>query len=220
MKSTYPRKDIDSIRSMVSTWQSTGRRILENVHALVVSRKYKYTAEHKRSILPSVTKLGLWLLPYPCFPISTEVDDQFKLFAKDLKELLRTTLEGDKYVLRWSRVAEDAFTISEIFNTDEERLRAALYIGRPLPSLDRASDQLSLALNLIQVALAMKLIENGWYSLKTAGKNPLSEIEKDLMQRLKQMVVEWQSDFDDGVWEKVANWRRDKKDLWAELMST
>jgi hypothetical protein len=77
-KLTYPHEDADSIRSMISTWQKSGRLVLEKVTTLVIAKKKKHTREHKLSIFPSTIKLRLWLLPYPCFPDPAEVDLQCK----------------------------------------------------------------------------------------------------------------------------------------------
>jgi hypothetical protein len=221
-KLTYSYEDADSIRSMISTWQKSGRLVLEKVTALVIDKKKKHTRELKLSIFPSTIKLRLWLLPYPCFPDPAEVDLQCKIFAEELEELLDTVLEAEANMLRLPRIAKDAFTVSELLNTDEERLRVASYIGRVVRSSDRAGDQRSLALKFIRVTLAMKLIEDGQDSLKKTSNSALPEQEEAhvvLLQRLKKEIEEWQSDSNEAIREKVAEWKTTWKNLWKILMS-
>lgn len=215
-KITSQVKDADLIRSMVSTWQKAGRLILEKVVALVLDKKKKHTLEHKRSILPSMVKLRLWLLPYPCFSVTAEVDHQCKVFVKEMEKLMDTFLTGEANVLRWPQIAKDALTVSKLLNTAEERLCVALYIGKLMGSSDRAGDQRSSALNLVRIALAMKLVEDGREGLKETSKHASLE---DLVRRLQKMIEEWQTHFDEGIREKVADWRREQKDLCKILMS-
>jgi hypothetical protein len=221
-KLTYSYEDADSIRSMISTWQKSGRLVLEKVTALVIDKKKQHTREQKLSIFPSMIKLRLWLLPYPCFPDPAEVDLQCKFFAKELDELLDTVLEGEANMLRLPRIAEDVFAVSKMLNTDEERLRVASYIGRLVRSSHRAGDQRLSALKFIRVTLAMKLIEDGQDSLKKTSNGALPEQEKAhavLVQRLKKWIEEWQSDSDEAIREKAAEWRTAWKNVWKILMS-
>jgi hypothetical protein len=212
-KSAFPREDSNSMRSKLDSWQKHGRIVLQKLITLVLERKTK--GEIKRSILPSTTKLQLWLLPYPCFPDPAEVDGQCIIFVRELEELLITLLQGDFNVLRWPKIAEDAFTVSKLLNTDEERLRVASLNG----SLRGERDQISSALNLVRVGLAMKLIDDGRGWLRKTGKGPLPQEMKAMAQGLKMRVEEWQSNSDEGIREKVADWKRDRKDLWKTLMS-
>ena len=221
-KLTYPHEDADSIRSMISIWEKSGRLVLEKVIALVIDKKKEHIREQKLSIFPSTMKLRLWLLPYPCFPNPAEVDLQCKKFAEELDELLDTVLEGEANMLRLPRIAKDAFVVSKMLNTGEERLRVASYIGRLVRSSHRAEDQRSLALKYIRVTLAMNLVEDGQDGLKMTSKGALPEQEKAhavLVQRLKKCIEEWQSDSDEAIREKVAEWRTAWKNMWKILMS-
>ncbi|KAF2104150.1 hypothetical protein NA57DRAFT_70363 [Rhizodiscina lignyota] len=231
-----PSESPGSIPSMVSAWQKSGRLLLEQITSLVVRTRIRHAAENKRTLLPSVTKLRLWLLPYPCFPDITEAD-----FVKALEELLDTLLKGEANVLRWPNLAEDAFTISELLNTDEERLRVASYIGgleepsdksisessaqKPSsggstsdPESRTTSDQRESALNLIRVALALRLIEEGQNGLKKDAKGELVAESKDLVQRLQKRIVHWQNDDDESIRERIAEWRKQENGLWKTLM--
>lgn len=221
-KLTYSYEDADSIRSMTSKWQKSGRLVLEKVTALVIDKKKKHAREQKLSIFPSTIKLRLWILPYPCFPEPAEVDHRCKSFAEELDELLDTVLEGEANMLRLPGIARDASAVSKMLNTGEERLRVASYIGRLVRSPDRAGDQRSSALKFIRVTLAMKLIEDGQESLKKIGGSALPEQEKAhvvLVRCLQEEIEEWQGDSDEAIREKVAEWRTAWKNLWKILMS-
>ncbi|PMD39311.1 hypothetical protein L207DRAFT_635244 [Hyaloscypha variabilis F] len=215
-KLTYPSEDADSISSMVSTWQKSGRLVLEKVTALVIDKKKKL------SIFPSKLKLRLWLLPYPCFPEPAEVKHQYKTFAVELEELLENVLESEANMIRLPRIVKDVFTVSDLLNTDEERLCVASHMGKLARYSDRAGSQRSWDLQYIRITLAMKLIEDGQDGLKKTSHGASSEQEKShliLVQCLKKEIEEWQSSGDEAIWEMVAEWRVAKKDLWKVLMS-
>ena len=149
---TCQGEEQEIICSKYLAWNKTGRVVLEKVTGLVTDKREKYARNDNRSILPSTTKLRLWLLPYPCFPNTTEVDNQCKTFAKEMEELLYGFLTPVGSALRWPRIAEDALTVSEMLNTAEERLRVALYIGKLTAALDGAADQRSSAMNFVRLA--------------------------------------------------------------------
>jgi hypothetical protein len=161
------------MRWMVSTWQKSGRLVLEKVTTLAIDKKKKHTQEKKLSIFPSTIKLRLWLLPLPCFPDPAEVDLPCKIFAEELEELLEHVLEGEANMIRLPGIAQDVFTVSDLLNTDEERLRVASRIGRLERSSERAVDQRSLALAFLRITLAMELIEDGYGGLKKTSHGAL-----------------------------------------------
>ena len=218
-RATQSIKDGDSIHSMVSAWQNSGRLLLEKLTALVIEKK-RQRGEVNRGILPSANNLRIWLLPYPSLPKPAELDSECSIFAEELEELLETLLSGEANVLQWSKVAEDAKCISKMLNTDEERLRVASYIGKLTTTSDRAEYQLSSALNFVRVALAMRLIDDGRAGLKKSGKDPMSAQRKEHDQRLKTMIEEWQRASDDSIREKVRAWRRTEDKIWKDLMSS
>ncbi|KAH8809315.1 hypothetical protein F5884DRAFT_677068 [Xylogone sp. PMI_703] len=197
-------------------WQKTGRLILERVITLVSNTKKRDIEEQKRRVLPTTTKLKFWLLPYPVFPNNEESDSQCKAFAEQLEEMLDSALSSDHEVLHWHKIAEDAATISTLFNTPEEQLQIAFYISDLTNPSNRARDQKSSALKFIQITLAMKLIEEGQEGLKKTSKE--STLVEDLKQRLKRRIEEWQSDLDEGIRERVLNWRRQQKEIWGILI--
>ncbi|KFZ05992.1 hypothetical protein V501_07832 [Pseudogymnoascus sp. VKM F-4519 (FW-2642)] len=213
---TYRHQGADSMRAASSAWTTTGRLVLEKVTVLVSDKRKKNIRERKLSLLPSTTKLRLWLLPYPCFPDTTKVDHQCKTFANEMVELLDDFLAPEANLMRWHVIAEDACTVSDFLNTAEEQLRVALYIGKLTGSSDGAGDLRSSALNFVRIAVAMKLIGQGREILEKPSKGALSE---DVVRGVVNMVEEWQNHFDEGIREKVAEWRRAQSGLWKILMS-
>jgi len=105
--------------SMVSLWQTTGRVILERVIALITEKKNKNAREHKRTTLPSVLKLRLWLLPYPSSPNSQYLDSQCKTLVNELETLLDSSLQGETSLLHWPKIVKDSLTISESHTTPQ-----------------------------------------------------------------------------------------------------
>lgn len=196
------------------SWTTTGRLVLEKVIALVSEERKKNTRDHKLSLLPSTTKLRLWLLPYPCFPDTTKVDHQCKVFANEMVELLDDFLTPEANLMRWPGIAEDACTVSDFLNKAEEQLHVALYIGKLTGSSDGAGGLRSSAQNFVRIAVAMKLIGCGREILKKPSKDALVE---DVVRGVVNMVEEWQCHFDEGIREKVAEWRRTQSDLWKIL---
>jgi hypothetical protein len=220
-KFTYPYEDVDSIRSMNSSWQKSGRVVLEKVTALVIAKKKEHTRQQKLSILPSTTKLHLWLLPYPCFPSPAEVDTQCRSLAGELDGLLNTLLEAETSMLRLPRITKDACIVSKFLNTDEERLRVAIYLGKLNPLSSRTTDEKSIALKFILVTLAMKLIEDGQDGLKKTRNRAPEEVKAHmiLVQCLKKKIEEWQNDSEEAIREMIADWRVASKNLWEIIMS-
>jgi hypothetical protein len=213
---TCPKKDAESIQSMVATWQNSGRLVLKKVLAVVIEKKGEHTQARKRTIFPSTTRLRLLLLPYPCFPTGAEIGHQCEIFVHELEDLFSPVLREEINVLRWPMIAKDAFAISKLLNTDEERLCVAYYTGNFVTS---ARDQTSLALNFVKIALVLKLVEDGQGELKASG-NDVSEREKGnriSRNQLKDMVENWQSDYEEGMREMVMEWKRDKKWVWEKL---
>ena len=209
----YRHRGMDSMRLASSAWPTTGRLVLEKVIALVSDKRKKHARNHKLSLLPSTAKLRLWLLPYPCLPYTTKVDHQCKTFANEMVELLVDFLTPEANLLRWPGIAEDACTVSDLLNTAEERLRIALYLGKLTGSSDGAGSQKSSAMNFVRIAVAMKLIGHGREILEKPGDL------LDVARGVVHMVEEWQSHFDEGIREKVAEWKRVQSDLWKILMS-
>ena len=209
----YRQQDVDSMRS---AWAKTGRLVLEKVIALVSDKRKKHIRDHNLSLLPSTTKPRLWLLPYPHLLDTTTVDHRCKTFANEMVGLLDDFLTPQASLMRWPEIAEDACTVSDMFNTAEERLRIALYIGKLPESSDGVENLRSSALNFVRITVAMKLIGDGREIFEKSSKDVLFE---DVVCGVVNMVEGWQSHFDEGVREKVAEWRRARRDIWKILMN-
>ncbi|KFY44992.1 hypothetical protein V494_01214 [Pseudogymnoascus sp. VKM F-4513 (FW-928)] len=209
----YQDGGVDSVYSVVSTWQKTGRLLLERVASLVLDKNKELAQHQKRSTLPSSTKLRLWLLPYPCYSDPIELIEQCEAFAKKLEEELGALLTGASNALRWPKITEDALTVSAQLNT-EERLRVALHIGKLTGTSNGTGDIESSALNFVRIELAMKLIYDGKEGLRLSKTVP----SEHLVQGLREMVREWQSCFDGDIREKAECWREEKPNVWQDLM--
>ncbi|OBT63582.1 hypothetical protein VE03_07022 [Pseudogymnoascus sp. 23342-1-I1] len=201
---TYRNQGVDSMRSNSSAWAAATRLVLEKVTVMVSDRRKKHTRDHNLSMLPSTTKLRLWLLPYPCFPATSKVENQCKKFAKEMMALLDDFLTPEANLLRWPGIAEDACSVSDLINTSEEQLHIALYIGKLTRSFG-AGGQRSLALTFVRIAVAMKLIGQAREILELPKKGALFE---DVVRGIVDMVKEWQGHSDEGIREKVAEWRK------------
>lgn len=211
MKLIHPHSSEESIRKMASTWQQTGRLVLERVLALVLDKKSR-----SPRYVPSMTRPRLWLLPYPCFPEKSEVDSQCKQFAKEMEKLLNVFLKGEANVLRWPKIAEHAIAASELLNTAEDRLRVASYIGRMRGFSNGVIDQKDSALNLLRVTLSMRLIEDGKSFLHN-DLGLLSEQRDEFVLRLRGIVNSWNESSEDAIREKVVDWKREHS-IWETLM--
>lgn len=152
----------------------------------------------RRLILPSTTKLELWLL----FTLEWYKDDEgCEDFVARLDERLLAVLqEDDTCALRWPEIAHGACdAISTILNTDEERLRAAYRIGR-IGRDDQASDgtsrQLRVASDLIKLEVALELF---------------SQCEKKKVNGpLKPLLEEWRACKSDAIRERVFKWEKNR----------
>ena len=207
-KSDYPAENADAIRAKVETWEKRGRHVIEKFIALITEKKAEHARAGKRSILPSTTKLQLWLLPYPCFPDAAVLDEQCEGFATDLEEVLGFHLQGSS-ALHWPRLVEEASVISKLLNTDEERLRVGLYLG----DLEPSKDETATALNFVKLTLAMHLVEHSQGAFKTPQRE-----ETELLRQLRERVKEWYSSPDEETRYKVGEWKRAQKSLWTEIM--
>ncbi|KAL9095476.1 MAG: hypothetical protein Q9165_002347 [Trypethelium subeluteriae] len=215
-KITYPLENVESVRSMYWKWRETGRIALEKVLSILARIRDRHESEDIRSILPSTTMLQLWLLRYPRFPETKQADQEWKNFVKELENLHSSLLTES--IVRWPQIAEDTYAISEFLDTDAERLRMASYIGEQRLKLKHdAVDPLSSALNLVHVALVMKLIEDGRSGLKTR-KGSLPEKAKVVIQSLQELMIQLRSSPNGLIREKMAAWRKHKS-LWDALMS-
>lgn len=218
-KSDHPLENSDFMRKRISSWEQSGRFVLERVHGLLLDKRNEQAERGKRNVLPSPTKLRLWLLTYPCMPNAAEVDDRCQTFAMELVDLLGTFLEGEVNVLRWHRIAEDAFTVSDLLSTDGERLRVAYHVGKLKEPPNGADHQSVSALNMVRIVLAMRLVLDGQGGLKDTQKRGLSEQKSGLELRMRKMIEAWQDDDDESIREKVSDWKKQNQDVWGKLSS-
>lgn len=171
-------------------WYNNRRAIAVQVIDLIGTKRQ----QGGRLILPSTTKLELWLL----FSMGWySADDKCETFASRLEgHLLAVLQEDESRTLRWPEIASVACdVIPGILNTHDERLRVAYHIGR-IGHADQTSDgtsrQVRVALDLIKLEVALKLI--GQCDRKKIGDS------------VKRRLVEWRECESDAIRNRVFQW--------------
>lgn len=142
-------------------------------------------------ILPSTTKLELWLLFNPGW---YSTDEDCDGFASKLEEHLLAMLQEDETrTLRWHDIARATNeAIQDLPNTDDERLRIAYHVGRLGRTGQAAGEnsrQLRVALDLVKLEVAMELIEH--------------IEESKIGDSMKSRMKEWRTHDSDVIRERV-----------------
>lgn len=171
-------------------WYNNRRFIAQQVIDLIRNKRQ----QGGRLILPSTTKLELWLL----FSVGWySADDKCEGFASRLEDHLLAVLQEDESrILRWPEIASVACdVIPGILNTVDKRLRVAYHIGRTghvdqVP--DGTSRQVRVALDLVKLEVALKLI----------GQCDKKKIGDSVKQRLR----EWRECESDAIRNRVFQW--------------
>lgn len=142
-------------------------------------------------ILPSTTKLEVWLLFKEGW---YSADDSCIDFASKLEDyLLGIFQEDETCALRWYDVARTTWEVIEaVLNTHDERLRVAYHIGRLGQRAGETSRQLRVALDLVKLEVALELI----------GPFEKDKIGDPLMRRLG----EWRASDSDAIRRRVFQW--------------
>lgn len=172
-------------------WYNNRRIIAMKVIDLIRNKRQK----GRRLILPSTTKMELWLL------LSVgwySADSKCEAFASRLEEHLLAVLQEDESrTLSWPEIARVACdVIPGILNTDDERLRVACHIGRvshadQIP--DGTSQQVRGALDLVKLEVALELI--GQCEKKKIGdsvKRQLEEWRECESHAVRNRVFQWE----------------------------
>ncbi|KAG6364666.1 hypothetical protein INS49_006270 [Diaporthe citri] len=171
-------------------WYDNRRFIALQVINLVRNKRQ----QGRRLILPSTTKLELWLL----FTMGWySADDSCNDFASRLEEHLLAVLQEDETcALRWYEVARATWEVVEaVLNTDDERLRVAYHIGRlgqAGQAAGETSRQLRVALDLVKLEVTLELI----------GSCETDKIGDSLTRRLE----EWRACDSDTIRRMVFQW--------------
>ncbi|KAF1989107.1 hypothetical protein K402DRAFT_327682 [Aulographum hederae CBS 113979] len=208
----YYYQNSELISSKFRQWQDCGRKVLEQLLALLQEKRRQHQQQGKRSILPSTTELRVWLLPFPCFPEGDEqVDVECRTFAKAAVDLLQDCVKSEKNTLLWPKVAKDASSISELLNKDDERLHVAVYIGNyeEFPAGEEDTLELS-AMKYLRVELALGLLKDGKGFLKNKKDYAAKEAEKkkaiEHEGRIRGMLDGWKNDADEGIRVMLHSW--------------
>lgn len=137
-------------------WYDNRRLIAHKVIKLVRNKRQ----QAPRLLLPSTTKLELWLLFTKGW---YSADDSCIDFASRLEEHLLAVLQEDETcALRWYEVARATWeVIKAVVIAKDERLRVAYHIGRLGQAGQAAAEtsrQLMVALDLVKLEVALELI--------------------------------------------------------------
>ncbi|KAK8047905.1 hypothetical protein PG996_015969 [Apiospora saccharicola] len=218
-----------------SEWNSKGRVVLERMVALVTTKKETYRKEGRHSLLPPTTTLRLWLNPFTGAPSGQEMEEACREYATSLRGTMQTLLEGGNHHLQWHKIAEEAKNCDGFMVNEEEQLRVAVHLGQLVmntatttttttTTVTRNSNTMS-ALNLVQVSVAMHLIQAGKTFVTKIGDDkddkdkpkPTVVEKRRLAGRLGEMVGTWLRCEDEMVREMALEWKRQQRDLFASL---
>lgn len=235
----YPR-DLAYIRERADLWKVTLRPVLEKCKLLLETRKAEFKEQGKLTILPSIDLLNHWLLPYPSYPESEKEEiAQCTTLARKLETNISHALDREGGLLRWPKILDEACTVVNIINTGVERLRVAAVIGKLVEGEGVENVQRRLGLNVVKMGVAMKLMEKAWERkeewfvdldvVKKRGGGKAGELKWEKGERGKMMVMgavlgdvkgmlgEWRFFKDEGVRERVEEWRRENKGFVREV---
>lgn len=176
-------------------WRETYGRIVRHISDEIAERKTQETHQ----ILPSRTKLELWLLPYP---VSDGNDDDAETeFVVQLESTLLSLLEGsESEVLGWSAMADDVGTISGLLKTDKLKANVASEFGKlSISSNDKDAMAAKQALNLIKVEVAMRLFDK------------CTDVEIVKGVRGRERLTEWRTCGSDLIRKWVFRWEGKKR---------
>lgn len=175
-------------------WQDTHGKIVRGISDELRKRR----AQETHPILPSRTKLELWLLPY----LALNDGDDVPGFVDQLEAVLLELLEGsESQSLGWYDMVEDVRTIFGLIERDELKSKVAgkfgrLTVGKQTIVASQAGGsqvQSTRALELIKVEIAMRLFD---------GCHDVEVIKGAGQERLK----EWSACKSDGIRERVFRW--------------
>lgn len=187
-------------------WMDTHGRFVRHSSNEIGKRKTQETHQ----ILPSRTKLELWLLPF----LASDGDDDNNAvdFVVQLEStVLRLLEDSESEILGWLAMADDVATISGLLKTDKLKAKVASEFGKLSNSsnnkdtvTDRAAgsvvrEQARQALDLIKVDVAMRIFD----------KCTELEIIKGVGGR--ERLTEWRTCGSDLIRKRVFRWEGRKR---------
>lgn len=173
-------------------WQDTHGSIVRQISDEIRKRK----AQETHNILPSRTRLELWLLP---FRTLADGDGRSELVAR-LEHVLLSLLESDEsQIFDWANMAEDVCSLSELLVDDQSKAKVANEFGKLTDNEDVASRvgsarvQTRRALDLIKVKVAMHLLDDckDVAVVKGAGEERLKEWRACESEAIRERVFKW-----------------------------
>ncbi|KAL1877508.1 hypothetical protein Daus18300_002496 [Diaporthe australafricana] len=194
VNSLAPTAQIMEKETAYRRWHESRRVISLQVIDMIRHKKQ----QRQRLMLPSTTKMELWLLLTPGW---SKGNDKCRDFVSRLEDCLLGMLkEDDGCVLRWPEIARVACeVIAAVVTKNNERLRVAecmSNIGRAGQASDVTSRQLRLASDLIKLEVVLRLIDQ-------CGKKE----SDDLVARC---VKVWRGCDSDAIRERVFKWETER----------
>ncbi|KAJ4396038.1 hypothetical protein N0V93_000254 [Gnomoniopsis smithogilvyi] len=178
-------------------WRDTRGRIVRQISDEVRKRQ----AQKTHQILPSRTKLELWLLPFPALHGQNDSPD----FVARLEDVVLELLDSSgSRILDWSDIANDVRTVSGLLEVDELKSKVACAFGKLTDDKDMAARkgnvrvQTRRVLDLIKMEVAMQLFDDcrDVELIRSAGTEKLKE---------------WRACGIDGIQERVFRWEGKKR---------
>lgn len=175
-------------------WRSTHGRIVRHISEEIGKRKETHR------ILPSRTKLELWLLPFPVSDDNKSDYDETEFVVQLESTVLRLLEDSESEVLGWSAMADDVGIIPGLFKSDKLKARVASEFGKLSDSNDNIdATAAKQALNLIKVEVAMRLFDQ------------CTDVEVVKSAQGRERLTEWRTCGSDLIRKRVFRWEGKKR---------
>lgn len=175
-------------------WRDTQGRIVRRISDEISKRK----TQESNHILPSRTKLELWLLPF----LDINSGGDASAFVVQLENVLLGLLDGDgSQIFGWSDMADDTCIISDLIDGDDVKSMIACGFGKLTTREDMAAArvvvacvQTGRALDLIKVKVAMQLFDEckDLEMIKRAGTERLNEWRACGSDVIRERAFRWE----------------------------
>lgn len=185
-------------------WRDTLGRIVRHISDEIGKRNTQ--AMHQ--VLPSRTKLELWLLPF----LASEGDDNNAVdFVVQLEStVLRLLEDNESEIFGWSAMADDVVTISGLLKADTLKAKVANEFGKLSDSNNRDTlmdgaagsfvrEQARQAMDLIKVNVAIRLFDK------------CADVESIKSVRVRERLTEWRTCGSDLIRKWVFQWEGKKR---------
>jgi hypothetical protein len=193
-------------KQQFTQWKNNCRPLLEQAVQMVKSKRtpdWLQDSERKPSVLPSTSKLELWLLDYPSF--HTKERSVLKAQSRELGAQLNNWLREKRGRSRSTHLVEDVLTVTELLSP-LEIVYVATVIGTP--EFRNESEE------ILRVDVAKAFIEK----VGVDGIRKLEEPASALRRDVRDMVTKgWEKSLQEDVRQVCVDWRTKNRALWNEI---